>query len=756
LGLVFISGLHANINFGQTMRFPFFKQHDAMDCGPSCLRMIAKYFGRSYSLQKLRNLTYSTREGVSMLGLSDAAENIGFRSRGVRLTWDQLRDEVQLPCIVHWNQNHFVVVTAITSRSWFSFFVKEGQKAEKVHIADPALGLLEYDKSEFLKCWSGQGHEGIALLLEPTANFYNEEPENQSSKHYSYLLNYLRPYRKFIIQLLLGMLTGSFVSMIFPFLTQSIVDYGIGNSDLNFIGMILVAQLVLTFGQTANEMIRNWIMLHVTTRVSISLISDFLIKLMRLPISFFDTRMVGDIMQRMGDHSRIQNFLTTSLVNILFAAITLVIYAVVMATYYPAILLVFLLGSIIYIGWVLLFLKKRRELDYKRFQQASANQSNVVQLITGMQDIKLNNCEKQKRWEWERIQAKLYKVNIKGLLLNQNQFVGGTFINQTKDIIISFMTARAVVSGDMTLGMMMAVQYIIGQLNSPIQLFIGFVQSAQDAKISLERLGDINDKEDEENPDEHRIREIPMGKDIVIKNVTFQYEGPGSPKVLKKINLEIPANKITAIVGTSGSGKSTLVKLILGFYKPVKGEISLGGTALHNYSQQQWRQRCGVVLQDGFIFSDTIAGNIAIGDETPDPEKLKNAVTTANIQTFIDSLPLGYGTRIGSEGHGLSSGQKQRILIARSVYRNPDYIFFDEATNALDAGNELVIMENLKNFFRDRTVIVVAHRLSTVKDADQIVVLEEGEIVEKGTHSELVGLKGIYFNLVKDQLQLGS
>ena len=737
------------------MRFPFFKQLDAMDCGPSCLRMVAKYYGRIFSLQHVRELTYASREGVSMLNLSDAAENMGFRSRGVRLTWDQLRDEVPLPCIIHWTQNHFVVVTEVSRKSWLTRL--SGKKTEEVvHIADPALGLLSYNKTEFLKCWFAKGNEGIALLLEPTAGFYSEEPEKLNTKRYSYLLNYLRPYRKFIIQLLLGMLTGSFVSMIFPFLTQSIVDYGIGNSDINFIGMVLVAQLVLTFGQTANEIIRNWIMLHVTTRVSISLISDFLVKLMRLPISFFDSRMVGDLMQRMGDHHRIQTFLTSSLVNILFAAITLVIYTVIMATYHPGILLVFFIGSLMYIGWVLLFLKKRRELDYKQFQQASANQSNVIEMITGMQDIKLNNCEKQKRWEWERIQAKLYKVNIKGLLLSQNQLAGASFINQTKDIIISFMTARAVVTGDMTLGMMMAVQYIIGQLNAPIQLFIGFIQSAQDAKISLERLGEINEKEDEENPEDRKIHDVPLSKDIVLKNVTFQYEGPSSPKVLKKIDLEIPANKVTAIVGTSGSGKSTLIKLILGFYKPVRGEISLGGIAIDSYSQQQWRRQCGVVMQEGFIFSDSIAGNIAIGDEIPDRAKMDKAVETANIQSFIETLPLGYSTKIGSEGHGLSTGQRQRILIARSVYKNPGYLFFDEATNALDARNELVIMDNLSQFFKERTVIVVAHRLSTVKNADQIVVLEGGEIVEKGTHPELVEKKGTYYHLVKDQLELGS
>ena len=711
------------------MQFPFFKQLDAMDCGPACLRMVSRYYGRSFSLQQVRNLTFNTREGVSLLSLSDAAENLGFRTRGVRLTWDQLRDEVPLPCIIHWNQKHFVIVTKIT-RCGFFRFLKVKKQEDAIHVADPAHGLIKYTKSEFLKCWSHKTNEGIALLIEPASKFYFEEPEIQTNK-YSFLLSYLRPYRKYIIQLFLGMLTGSLVSLIFPFLTQSIVDYGIGNSDLSFIGMVLIAQLVLTFGQTANEMIRNWIMLHVTTRVSISLISDFLVKLMRLPISFFDSRMVGDIMQRMSDHSRIQTFLTSSLINILFAAITLLIYTVIMATYHPGILIVFFVGSTMYIGWVLLFLDKRRTLDYKHFQQASANQSNIVQLITGMQEIKLNNCEKQKRWEWERIQAKLYKIDIKGLILNQNQYIGAAFINQTKDIIISFMTARAVVTGNMTLGMMMAVQYIIGQLNAPIHLFIGFLQSAQDAKISLERLGEINEKKDEEKPEDHKIKDIPSGKDIVLKNVTFQYEGPSSPKVLKKINLEIHANKVTAIVGTSGSGKSTLIKLILGFYKPVKGEIFLGEVPLDSYSRQEWRKHCGVVMQEGFVFSDSITGNIGIGNEFTDFEKIKKAVATANIQKFIENLPLGYNTRIGGDGHGLSTGQKQRILIARSVYKNPDYIFFDEATNALDARNELVIMDNMNQFFKDRTVIVVAHRLSTVRKADQIVVLEDGEIVEK-------------------------
>ena len=735
-------------------KFPHYKQLDAMDCGPNCLRMVAKYYGKTYRLQYLRSRSYITSEGVSMLGISDAAENIGFRTKGYRLTWEQLRDEVPYPCIVHWNQQHFVVVYNIKKKS-----VLDDSKTI-IYVSDPAQGLLQYTKDEFLKCWISKKkerkNEGTALLLETTPAFYEHEDEQKSKLKFMYLLGYLSPYRKYIFQLILGLLTASVLSMIFPFLTQSIVDYGINNSDLAFIAMVLVAQMILTFGQTANDFIRNWLMLHVTTRISIALISDFLIKLMKLPISFFDSKQIGDIMQRIDDHNRIQSFLTGSLINIIFAAITLIIYTVIMASYHIGILLIFFAGSIFYIGWVLLFLKRRRELDYKRFQQSSANQSNIVQLVTGMQEIKLNTCEKQKRWEWERIQAKLYKVSIKSLALNQNQQIGATFINQAKDIMISFLSAKAVVTGDMTLGMMMAVQYIIGQLNAPIQQFIGFTQEAQDAKISLERLAEIHDRNDEEKPEENRITAVPSKKGISLNNVMFQYEGPHSEKVLKNINLEIPASKVTAIVGTSGSGKTTLVKLLLGFYEPIEGEVLLNGTNKQKYSPREWRKKCGTVMQEGFIFSDSIANNISVANEYPNNDKLDIAVTTANIKDFIETLPLGYETRIGSDGHGLSTGQKQRLLIARSVYKDPDYLFFDEATNALDAKNEKVIMENLDRFFEGRTVVVVAHRLSTVKKADQIVVLEKGEIVEVGNHKQLVNKKGAYFQLVKDQLELGN
>jgi len=749
--------------------FPFFKQLDSMDCGPSCLKMIAKHYGKNYSLQSLRSRSFITRSGVSMLGISNAAEDIGFRTLGYRLSWEQLRDEVPLPCIGHWNQRHFVVIYGIKKQRRipciFNRTPPEGLKSNRsrnylIYVADPASGLLKYTEKEFLGCWYSNQKEGIkegaVLLLEPTPEFYNKEAEDRENLKFLYLLNYLKPYRRYIFQLILGLITSSIISLIFPFLTQSLVDTGIGNSNIAFVVMILIAQLILTLSQTANGLLRNWINLHVTSRVSISLISDFLIKLMKLPIAFFDVKLIGDIMQRIGDHNRIRSFLTDSLISIIFAVITLVMYTVIMASYNLGILAVFLIGSLFYVGWVLIFLKRRRELDYKRFQQSAANQSNIVQLVTGMQEIKLNGCEKQKRWAWERIQIKLFKVSLKSMMLNQNQQLGAVFINQAKDILISFLSAHAVIKGEMTLGMMMAVQYIIGQLNAPIQQFIGFTQAAQDARISLERLGEIHNRDDEEKPDDAKINDIPADKDIEIRKLCFQYEGPDSEKVLDNISFIIPAKKITAIVGVSGSGKTTLIKLLLGFYNPVKGDVLIGGTALSRFSQREWRRCCGVVMQEGFIFSDTIAGNIGLTDEMPDKQKIDRATETASIKEFVENLPLGYNTRIGNDGHGLSTGQKQRILIARAVYKEPDFIFLDEATNSLDARNEKAIMENLSAFFKGRTVVVVAHRLSTVKNADKIVVLEKGRLVEEGTHRELVETKGAYYNLVKEQLELGS
>lgn len=731
------------------MRFVSYIQHDSMDCGPTCLRMVARFYGKSYSLQSLRDRCHITREGVSLLGISDAAESIGFRTTGVKMTWAQMVEEMPLPCIVHWNQRHFVVVYDVVKK----------RGSCKVVVADPASGLLEYKAEDFMKSWleSEEKTEGIALILEPTPKFY-EEVGDDERRHYGfgYVLKYLRPYRSYIAQILLAMLTASVISLLMPFITQSVVDKGIGTGSLSLIVVLLIAQLTLTLGGLANNLIRSWLMLHTTSRVSISLISDFLCKLMKLPIAFFDSKMVGDIMQRIGDYNRIQTFLTGSLLSMVIAVVSFVVYGFIMAGYNATIFIIFLIGASLYVLWVLLFMKRRRKLDYMRFQQASANQSNIVQLIGGMQEIKLNNCEKQKRWGWEAIQARLFKVGVKSLTLGQVQEIGSTFIDQTKNILMSFIAAKSVIDGGMTLGMMMALLYIMGQINAPISQFISFVQSAQDASISLDRLGEIHEMKDEEPVEEERIKDIPSDADIVFRDVVFQYDGPHSPKVLDDVSLTIPSGKVTAIVGASGSGKTTMLKMMLGFYPPVSGEVLLGNVPLRNYSESRWRARCGTVMQEGYIFSDTIAANIAVSEEYPDMDRVRWAAGVSNIKGWIEGLPLGYGTKIGADGHGLSSGQRQRILIARAAYKDSRYLFFDEATNSLDANNERTIMENLERLFSDKTVVVVAHRLSTVKNADNIIVLDKGRIAEQGTHSRLTALRGKYYELVRNQLELGG
>jgi ATP-binding cassette subfamily B protein len=740
------------------MKFPHYSQHDAMDCGPTCLRMVAAYYGRIYSLENLREKSLITREGTSMLGISEAAENIGFRTTGVKVSFEELKT-APLPCIVHWNQQHFVVVYDIKAPSKPSLSSRRGAGGEVVFIADPAAGKVKYTSEEFCRCWLSTKNEGVdvgvALLLEPTPDFYKMEDEKVNRKGFSFLFSYLRPYKSLVVQLFLGLLFGSLLQLMLPFLTQSIVDFGISAQNIGYIYLVLIAQLVLTFSSSAVGFIRGWILLHLGTRINIALISDFLIKMMRLPMGYFDTKMVGDILQRINDHSRIQSYLTNSSLSILFSIFNMVIFSVVLFLYSFSIFSIFFLGSALYFGWVWLFMKRRAELDHKSFAQNSANQSNVIQLVTGMQEIKLNGCEQQKRWEWERIQAKLFRLRIRGMALSQYQDSGAVLINQTKNIVITALVAKLVIDGQMTLGMMMAVQYIIGQLNGPVDQLISFVRETQDAKLSLERLSDVHDKEDEEVKDEQRILDIPANKDVVLSNVTFGYDATsvGEP-VIRGVNLTIPVGKQTAIVGTSGSGKTTLIKLLLGYYPLQKGDILLGGNNLKYYSIREWRKKCGVVMQDGYIFSDSIAKNIAPGVEIIDKQRLLNAVITANIREFIETLPLSYNTKIGNEGHGLSQGQKQRILIARAVYKDPAFVFLDEATNALDTNNERVIMDNLQNFFEGRTSIVIAHRLSTVKNADQIVVLEKGEIVEIGTHQELTKKKGAYYTLVKNQLEL--
>ncbi len=725
--------------------FPFFKQLDSMDCGPTCLRMIAKYYGKSFNLQTLREKCFISREGVSLLGISDAAESIGFRTVGVSLTPEKLMNQAPLPLIVHWKQNHFVIVYKT--------------KKNHVYIADPAFGTINYSKAEFMDQWVSSVKDGEkrghALLLEPTPDFYAQEGETIKKTNLRFLLSYLRPYKKFITQLILGVILGSLLQLLFPFLTQSIVDVGISNQDIGFIYLILIAQFVLFIGRASVEFIRGWILLYLSTRINIFLISDFLIKLMKLPMGFFDIKIIGDILQRITDHRRIEHFLTTSSLNILFSLANFLVFGIVLAIYSLKILLLFVAGSTLYFFWLSIFMKRRRELDFRRFRQMAENQSQLIQLISGIQEIKLYNAEKQKRWEWENIQSTLFRVNIKTLSLKQYQEAGGVFINESKNILITILAATSVINGDMTLGMMLAISYIIGQLNGPIEQMINFMHITQDARISLERLGEIHEYDNEESPDKSSMLIFPDKKNIEIKDLSFQYEGPRSAKVISKLNLTIPENEVTAIVGVSGSGKTTLIKLMLGFYPPTEGEIYIGDALLASLSNQQWRNKCGVVMQDGFIFSDTIAKNITLGDEQIDKPRLLSAVRIANVKDFIESLPNGYNTRVGAHGHSLSGGEKQRLLIARAVYKDPEFLFIDEGTSSLDAENEKVIINNLNEIFTGKTVVVVAHRLSTVKDAGQIVVLEKGSIVEQGKHQELIDKNGSYYKLVKNQLELG-
>ncbi|WP_299122162.1 peptidase domain-containing ABC transporter [uncultured Winogradskyella sp.] len=727
-------------------KFPFYKQRDNKDCGPTCLKIITKYFNKSIAIQQLRELSETTRAGSSLLGLSEAAEKIGFRSLGVKLTLKRLL-EAPLPCIVHWNNNHYTVLYKI--------------KKEVFYISDPAHGLLKYNKKEFLNHWIGhnasdQTEEGIALLLEPTAKFYNSDFDKGKTEFgFKFLSKYIFKYKRFLWQLIIGLIAASLLQLIFPFLTQSVVDVGIKNQDIHFIYLILFAQLALFIGRTAIEVIRSWILLHLSTRINISLVSDFFIKLMNLPIAFFDTRMTGDILQRINDHKRIERILTTSSLNVLFSMVNLLVFSFVLAYYNLMLFGIFLLGSFLYFLWIIIFLKKRRDLDYKRFSEVSQEQSKVIELINGMQEIKLHNAEKQKRWSWEFVQARLFRVSIEGLALEQYQSVGSGFINEVKNILITVLSAKLVIDGDITLGMMLAISYIVGQLNSPISQLINFIREVQDAKISLDRLSEIHNKEDEEQQDVEKLMDIPLDANLELSKVSFRYVG-SDQMVLKDLDLTIPAKKVTAIVGVSGSGKTTLMKLLLKFYDPNNGQIKIGHHDLQNVSQKTWRHQCGVVMQEGYIFNDTIANNIAVGEDYVDKKKLAHAVDVANIKEFIESLPLSYNTKIGMEGIGVSTGQKQRLLIARSVYKNPNFLFFDEATSALDANNEKVIMEKLNTFFEDKTVVVIAHRLSTVKNAHQIVVLDKGKIVEVGNHEALVKQKGNYFNLVKNQLELGK
>ena len=726
------------------------RQHDCMQCGIACLQMICNYYGKEYSLDSLSKICFATTEGVSMLGISETATSLGFHVVNVKCTVKTLT-EVSLPSILHWNQNHFVVLYRVKNE-------------KKFYIADPGKGLVTYSLEEFKKHWistnSNGQDKGIAMFVETTPTFFTHQMEDKKKisgkRSFHFLFGYVKKYRKYFGQVILGLIVGSLSQLVLPFLTQSIVDVGIKNQDIGFVWLILLGQLMLTISRTAIDFIRRWLLLHISLRINISLVSDFFIKLLKLPMSFFDTKLMGDLMQRMNDHSRVNNFLTQQTLNITFAMLTFVVFSVVLFFYNKLVFAIFLLGSILYGVWMTLFLKRRKLLDYELFEQQAINNNKTYEFITTIQESKLQDCEQRRRWEWEDTQAELFGVQMKSLKLQQTQEAGSIFINEVKNIIITVVAATAVIHGQMTLGMMLAVQYIIGQLNSPVEQLMNFFYSLQDVKISLERINEIHQMDDE-NGKEGLLTSIEdKNEGIDIKNIMFKYDPHALRKTIDDVSIRIPQGKVTAIVGASGSGKTTLIRLMLGYYPVLEGKINIGNTDINKLNKKWWRRQCGVVMQDGVIFSESIARNIAVDDGDIDKERLLKAAEIACIKDYVMALPLKFNTKIGRDGVGLSQGQKQRILIARAVYKNPDYIFLDEATNSLDANNERSIVENLDKFYKGKTVVIVAHRLSTVKNADQIVVIDQGKVVEIGNHESLTTKRGAYYNLVKNQLELGN
>ena len=735
------------MNIFSRNKIEWVKQHDSMQCGIACLAMICRYYGKDYSLEYLDNFCHANVDGISMLGIADGAESVGLETMTAAASTDELL-EIKLPCILHWNQNHFVVLCNIS------------KNGKTFTIADPGKGIIKYHRKEFESHWISSVTDGLpsgtVMQLTPQKKFYDANYEKVAEKRsFRFLFGYIKQYRKYFIQIILGLALGCILQLIMPFLTQAIVDLGIRHKDISFIWLILLGELMIVIGRTATDFIRRWLLLHISIRINISLVSDFFIKLLKLPMAFFDTKLMGDLLQRIGDHSRVQNFLTGQVLNIIFTFLSFIIFGVVLLIYNFLIFSVFAIGSICYGLWIISFLKKRKVLDYELFEQQAKNQNKTYQLISSMQEKKLQNCEQRRRWEWEDTQADLFNVQIKSLKLQQTQEAGSVFINEVKNILITVLAATAVINGQMSLGAMLAVQYIIGQLNSPVEQLMAFIYSLQDVKISLERINEIHEGKNEESG-ENRISSFNEAKSIKLSDIDFKYDPHALKNTLSDISFDIPEGKVTAIVGASGSGKTTLIKLMLGYYPVLSGKITIAGKNINDYNLKWWRRHCGVVMQDGVIFSESIARNIAVDDGPIDIKRLEEAAKIANIHEYVMQLPLKYNTQIGRDGVGLSQGQKQRILIARAVYKNPDFIFLDEATNALDAKNEKAIVENLDRFYKGKTVIVVAHRLSTVKNADQIIVLDGGKVVEMGNHASLIKRNGVYYNLVKNQLELGN
>lgn len=719
-----------------------------MDCGPTCLSMIAKFYGKTYPASYFRKLCGISREGVSLLGLSEAAESIGFQTLCAKITIEQLAKEIALPCILHWDSKHYVICYKVSGlRGKYKF-----------HISDPAIGNVVYETKDLRRMWISDLFDdepvGLAMQIEPGANFntLTSPVENSKSWGLRYFLPYILPHKWQIFQLLLGTLAMMFLGYFSPLISQVVVDYGILGRNLQFIMHMMLMQIGIAVSTTALVFVQAWISLHMNTLININLISDYLKKLSHMPIAFFEQRTMGDVLQRIGDHSRIKNFLMNDSISVVLNIATFVVFTFILALYNPTILMIFAIGNIVYVSWVVLFLKYRREIDNKSFIESSKLQNKLVQFVRGMTEIKLNGLEQQKCWEWQNLQARLYKLSVKEMKIGQIQTVGNLLFSSITSVIISYIAANKVVSGEMTLGMMITLSFIIGQVAAPLSSFIGFVHNYQDAKISLERLSDLHLQEDEKQLDQNRHCKIDSVEDIQVENLFFSYTGKERKWTLNNISFVIPKNTVTAIVGSSGSGKTTLLKLLQGFYAPTKGHIKVGAHFLEEIQISNWRKQQAAVMQDGFIFSDTIANNITVYDQNLNEDKMKQAATMANILNFIEELPNGFNTKIGDEGVGLSQGQRQRILLARAIYRTPLYLFMDEATNAMDTMTESIITSNLFDFYSNRTVVIAAHRLNTIKEADNIIVMDAGTIVEQGKHDDLIKKEGAYYQLVKAQL----